>query len=136
MWPKFMKQPPLPDAVSRQRPVRSTGGGAGGGGGGGGAAASGGGSARLELAHPVSAAKTSNAAVACVAHTRHPRDVPVAIFIVRRPLTLDEHIGRRSVKCFSSLHRRNDEFGTFLDTRWPARGYRLGLGIKPHRVRP
>src|SRR5271167_3485544 len=79
MWPKFMKQPPLPVAVSLQRPVRSTGGGDGGGGGG--AATSGGGSVRLELAHPASAAMTSSAAAAFTAHTCH-RHVSVTPIIV------------------------------------------------------
>src|SRR5260370_16365527 len=35
-----------------------------------------------------------------------------------------------------SLHRRNDEFGAFLDARGPARGHGLGLGIKAHGVGP
>src|SRR5256886_5030591 len=35
-----------------------------------------------------------------------------------------------------SLHRRNDEFGAFLDARGPARRHRLGLGVKAHRVGP
>jgi hypothetical protein len=66
-----MKQPPLPPAVSRQRPVRSIGGGDGGGGGGG-AAASGGGSARL-LAQPPAAAMISKAAAAFAAGPLHRR---------------------------------------------------------------
>src|ERR1700722_16952536 len=69
-WPKFMKQPPLPPAVSRQRPVRSIGGGDGGGGGGG-AAASGGGSARL-LGGPA-APMISKAAGAFAAGPLHRR---------------------------------------------------------------
>src|SRR5215831_15466332 len=35
----------------------------------------------------------------------------------------------------SSPHRRNDELGTFLDARGPARRHRLGLGVEAHRVR-
>src|SRR5262245_57542936 len=35
-----------------------------------------------------------------------------------------------------SLHRRDDELGAFLDARGPARGHRLGLGVKAHGVGP
>src|SRR5262249_2867298 len=34
-----------------------------------------------------------------------------------------------------SFHRRNDELGAFLDAGGPARGHRLGLGVKAHRIR-
>src|SRR5271168_557770 len=71
VWPKFMKQPPLPAAVSRQRPVRSSGGGADGGGGGGGAAAASGGASVRLLVHAPSAAMISNAAAAFAAGLFH-----------------------------------------------------------------
>src|SRR6476660_8241203 len=80
--PRFMRQAPLPAALSFQRPARSTGGGAGAAGAGGGALACGSGLAatRSLVAHAASVLTTSNPAAALAARAPQNR-IPAKLLI-------------------------------------------------------